>query len=517
MTNRHYIVHDNMLAGVEMTAPGHLVQPTQWRRAHNFHFTPMLEQVPLKVESDLSFSGKILWAGFVPTVSGVGYFLILTDEGLFYRDGSRPSGAAAKQSDERWATCVYNGRLYYTNPANPIRYSDGTRDRQLSGAPAGKYLLAWYDHLVVGWPTYKGASYPQRIMISHLYDFTQWDASSSNEADFYDLVEWQRADYPYIGITGMAELNGLLVVYTPTAIIPVQYVGLPKVIMVLGEQRVANVGNAFPWALVALDKVHFFYDGIEQNFFAYDGQQVLPIGDPVRKWFAETISPDAALQRKTWAYVDVEQREVHWVFIAGSSNTYNQELIFNYRQKAWSTADTKEFFCFCAGLQDLLTVGELEGTVGDLEGTIGDLGEGVELPRLYGATSKFLVDADSKTADGEFEGMESVLETGDFHYGSLHDMKEVDAVVVNAYHSGGDGAEVYVHGRQMLVDEGGNTDPNWATLSPVGMWTNNTTDGLLTFLAVAGRIFRYRFVFKKARAVKFLAFSAGVRGKGAER
>ena len=361
-STKQFPLHDNIIAGVDTTTPAHLIGPNKWRTQHNMRNTPVLEQVPHKYISDLTttldLSSDIRWLGVLPSaVPGRGKVLAMTATGLYQLDGTRLATLNDDGLFRRWATELYDGRLYYINDLNPLRmYSGGATDSAV-GTMCGRYLSFWYDHAVIGSPS----GFPNRVAISDLYDFSDMDPSKVGEADYYDLVEWQQADYPFTGVTGIAKLRGTLWVYTPTAIVPFQYVGLPKIIQLVDAQVVTRTGNTFPWSLVALDTVHFYYDYYEAMFMVFDGSAAQPIGEPIRQYMKDNLSTDLSLAAKMYGYVDVENREIWWPFVSTASTTgkYDKAVVLNYRYKTWFTASVENTLCFCNGSALVKSIADL--------------------------------------------------------------------------------------------------------------------------------------------------------------
>jgi hypothetical protein len=357
-----------------------------------------------------------------------------------------------------------------------------------------------------------------------LYNFTKWSPDATNEADHYDCVEWQQPDYPFSGITGLAKLGGTLWVYTPTSIIPIRYTGLrggERVIQVIDDQVLTRVGNTHPWTLVALDRVHFFYDGIENNILAFDGQTLSPVGEPIRQYLEDNLNESPSLAAKMWACVDVESREIWWRFVSKtSSGTFDKAVVFNYRLKVWFTASTENVHAFCGSLFVNGTAGELTGEAQDLTGRVDQLGANeVEVPRIYGAeTGKLYRDeVEADATSGLVAQDDPVLESGDFLYGSLHAVKEARAIAVNA---GWDAVrdptmklEVGVAARDYLDDV-----VDWSrTENKAGDWTRSLPEGRLTHRERAGKVLRYRFVGRNSRGLKFTAYEPTVYAKEAEK
>ena len=376
--------------------------------------------------------------GFIPGgILGYGTPRIFTPTKVLDVNGSTlVSGLNDDGNFRRWAVAVYNEQLYYTNDLNQIHQHSASGDVVLSNAPQARYLLAWYDHLVAAYITQNGSFFPHRLSISELYDFNTWQPDKINEADFYDFVEWESSEYALSGVTGIAKLRNTMFVYTPTAIIPLQYVGKPKVIRIEDSGIITRVGNGMPWTLVALDNVHLFFDAIEGTFFAFDGQQIIPIGEPVRNFINQNLNTTPTLATKMYGYVDVDNREVWWPFVStGSSGAFDKAVVFNYRYKKWFTASVENIMSFSGRILTAFTVADLAGTVGSLTGTVGQLGLGTSgSPRLFGTdTGKIYREEVSTDADTVLISQDDpVLESADFVYGDIRTYKENDLMLINA-------------------------------------------------------------------------------------
>lgn len=513
-TNRPFLV-ESIEGGVDSSKPSHLVRPPQWLVAHNMRFDPRCEQVPLKkLHATLSGENDILALPMVPgATQGYGRVLVMTKDKLMRLDGTPlETGFSYDSQYRRWSFCFYNGFVYFTNELNQICRTDGISCAVVANAPKGRYVLTWYDHLVT--------AVGNKVLWSHLYDFTTWTPDATNEADHYDLVEWQNADYPFSGITGIGKIGGTLWVYTPTAIVPFRYTGIRQgTVQLVDDSVLTRIGNTYPWTLATLDRTHFFYDGIEQNFFAFDGSNPTPIGEPIRQYISDNLNPLPALAAKMWASVDVQNREIWWRFVSKDSvGPFDKAVVFNYRLRLWFTASTENIQAFCGSVFVNGTMAELTGTMEDLTGAMRDLlVSQTQIPRLYGADGGKLyrdeVPGDSTASLVASE--DPVLESGDFLYGSLHAMKEARAIAVNAswdpVRDSTMKLEVGVAARDYLDDS-----VDW-TVNKAGEWSRTLPEGRLTHEAKSGKVLRYRFVGKNSRGLKFTAYEPTVYSQGAEK
>ena len=516
-TIRKLFLHDATLGGVDTTLPAHLIGADKWRTQHNMRLTPGLVQIPKKVVEDTIGSADIRWIGALPTnTPGYGQVVLLTPAALVDIEGNTlGSGFSSDTVFRRWSTAIYAGSLYYINDLNVLQSFNGGTNATVSNAPKGRYLTFWYDHVVIGYPTVGGVPYPNRVQISGLDDFTDWTPTDSNEADFYDFVEWQQLDYPYVGVTGIAKLGGKLIVYTPTAVIPMSYVGLKKIFQVEDAGVVTRTGNTFPWTLVALGNVHFFYDAEEAMFLAYTGGQPEAIGEPVRQYMLDNLNTDIDLAMKMYGYVDSDYREIWWPFVSTAlSGAFDKAVVFNYKYKKWYTASVENVLSFCSRIRLFETFNDLTGTLNALAGTFNALGfAGQTSPRIFGSASGKVLREEISTDDvGDLLAADDpVLESADFHYGDLRTVKENDAVVLNAVWEDHDDVvqniEVRVRGREFL-----STLVDWThERTLVGVWTPQAIDGELNYPTRSGRVLRYRFKGINVRGLTFSAFSDRVR------
>ena len=467
-TTRQLVLHDNIIGGMDATTPAHLIGD-KWRQQHNLRITPLLQQLPKKVEVTPAMGVPITFIGIIPSyVTGYGQIVTLT----------------STTRDKRWSTALYNGTLYSSQDY---------------------YIAIWYDHYV--------RAIGSKVEISDLYNFTNFTPDATNEADYYDLVEWQQSDYPYSGITGIGKLGAMLWIYTPTALIPMQYVGLPKVIRVVEEGIITRVGNTYPWTLICLGNVHFFYEAVEGMFFAFSGGGAPEaIGEPVRSYIQQNINPNPALAALMYGYVDIDNREIWWPFVSkNSTGAYDLAVVFNYRYKRWFTASVEDVTAFCGSSFATSPISSLTGTIGALTGTISALGLALSATARQFGTGTGQTLREEQVTDSTstlLPADDPVLESGDFHYGDIRTQKENDAMVINAWWKWIEAdqqlIEVRVAVREYLGD-----NVHWPD-DPNGTWTPKIQDAILTYAPVNGRVIRYKFTLKNTRMAIFSAFSDAV-------
>lgn len=364
-----------------------------------------------------------------------------------------------------------------------------------SPQPMAAYIEVFFDHLFAANLIYKGQNAPWQVRWSHLYDFTKWEPSPENEADFYDVVGWQEADFAENGITGMKKLGDTLLIYTPDAIVSGSYIGLPKVMHF--RPLDTTQGNSFPNTLASNGESHFFYDEKVQDFFRLDkGGAIKSIGQPIKQQVLDKTT--IAQRRAMFTQVLTDFEEIWWTV---DDDTFVDIFVFNWRYEKWFIRSRR----MGATLRPLMSIGprtgyraktvdELTGTIDGLTGQMNDLVSTISLGesyRLYGDNvgqvlrDHISTDLTSDLLDGQLP----FLETGDRVYGDAYTRKETDAITIHAAFRSGTGG-----GIQVVLLKRENMGSALVSVN-VGTWDLNTPHRRLTFPRQFGTSFRWRFTF----------------------
>jgi hypothetical protein len=309
-----------------------------------------------------------------------------------------------------------------------------------------------------------------------------WEPAQTNEAEYIDFEEWARHDIPFYGVTGIRRLGNLQIVYTPTAIFGVRYVGKPKIVQ--WDPLVEDRGSGLVYGLCGHASRHFFFDGVEGDFFAFDGQSVTSIGGPSIDKFVEAMSTDWTVAQQTWAYTRPEFQEAVWVFKTTGSTTYDKKLVYNWNTNEWHWASCEDERAFGGGTGQLVTSADsLVGTLNALVGTADAQGvSGTSVPCLWGSGDSYVlrevVDADAETT--YLAQDEPYLVTPDVHMGTLDLVKELDRILVNAKYIYGDGIEVSMSVRESLTDT--------VEYKTMGVWKPGCHANTLDFHGLSGMV-----------------------------
>jgi hypothetical protein len=261
----------------------------------------------------------------------------------------------------RWDWVKHSSGVFACNQSNPVVWIPGSNPRFLqnvlgtyaAGPPGvftgkgpftgGRYIECFYEHIVLANITECQdratassalALYPNRIKWSDVFNFTQFVASSTNEADFYDLSTSTSGSQSISDITGMRKIGPALFTYTRDEIWQTRYVGLPQVF--LTSRLCTQRGNIFPYGLATDGNRHFFW--YYDDCYMFDGGGApTSIGQRVKNEFFSRLSSSQTLKDRTIASVNKYRNEVTWFFCSTSNVTGypDQKVVYNWRDQTW--------------------------------------------------------------------------------------------------------------------------------------------------------------------------------------
>ena len=371
--------------------------------------------------------------------------------------------------------------------------------------PSALYLVMFRDHLVAGAiANFKGDRNLERVMFSDLRKFGIWEDAQTNEAASYYLSNNNETGEAVEGCTGIGELNQQLLLYTATSVEAVEYVGLPTVYA--KRKLKAEIGNCFPYTLIPTSFAHFFISD-ENIYMVSEDFTISPIGDPIKNFLFENLTPDLTHRYKIHGWLDRTEDYVWWAFsskdaVAGELDTV---IGYNYRMQAWTdykTADVQSFAQLTI-VNAGLTIDELTGTIDGLTPQqINDLSQQTNFKglRAYGHVNCKIM------SEGQFAGedvendlvdpKEPEVETPDMMYGAPEVMKEIKSIGLDASYDLAtcDGIEIFVSVREKLLDP--------VVYTSVGLWTTAIYEKRKTFSPRAGRVLRFKFVWRATDPTK---------------
>ena len=348
--------------------------------------------------------------------------------------------------------------------------------------PSGRYVRVFFDHLVIGAPTYRGSDMPHKTMWSDLYNFSQWVPDSSNEADSYTHSEFQRGDDIVRGITGLAHFGEMLLIFTPSCIYAMEYTGLPRVMRV--HPFIKDFGNGLPYASAELHSSVVWCDVHHGSFFAFRGEGPEDIGKPIADYFFNDVSNESSELMLTKALVSRKYHEVAWHYVSKVSpdGGYDKAVVYDYVNNAWAVRTLTDVSAIGMWNKRGLTVNEMTDLVDDVDTIVNESEDsGEQLADVVAGKYVGRHELSSDTEASLDAQSAPVLETGDLLYGSMQTIKEVSSIWIDASTA----VRVEVSAREFIDDT--------VNYVHVGTWTKNLAERVLTFAPIVGRILRYRF------------------------
>jgi hypothetical protein len=407
----------------------------------------------------------------------------------------------------RWATVAYNRQVFFTNDLNPIAFTDGSACFRYSNSqPSARYIDVFFDHLVIGWPSVNGCPAPTRVQWSDLYRINQWRPSPKNEADGYDVEEWCRTDFPLHGCTGLGRVGNMMWVYTPTAIVSMRYQGRMRApvfgqgltgsltgsggpIMVLGDKVLKDIGNSLMYSLVVYKDMHYFWDGIEQDFYRFNGEQVESIGIRIKQYFLSTVNKNWALFQATWGYARPGRQEIVWVFVSNkqTSVVFDQAIVYNWKTGKWYTQSTENLFCFTGASLPAGRADDLIQPAARLPGTADQMLVASSVaPPMWGTGTGLARESVSSDLDSALLPQDlPTLVTKDYGYDDLEHIKEASSIVLHATDRYANGVNVSLSVRDNLDDP--------VVYPTLTLYSYDPEEKRFGLPRNAGRLLRYKF------------------------
>lgn len=205
----------------------------------------------------------------------------------------------------------------------------------VADAPSGRYMIIADSHLMLLNVVEGGTSAPVRVRWSDLYNPERWDIATDSEADFYELSPDDSEG------TGLSYQRGLTIIYTRSRIWTARYT--PGNETTVGkfkfETLYNDVGNIYHGAKISVKEVDYFIN--KDNFYKLEGFQLSEIGDPIWKYFSETIV-DTNFQNTVLALNDSSRNEVSWTYDHVDGMRWS--VVYNYKENKWSDRDPQDVY-----------------------------------------------------------------------------------------------------------------------------------------------------------------------------
>lgn len=286
---------------------------------------------------------------------------------LYLRDGNTwndVSGSAYTcPSDGFWSFVNFGDLLIATNGSNaPQKYdvSSASVFSALGGSPpTAKYVTIVREQVVFANVT----GYPQRVQWSGIDNAETWAVSQTTQADYQDLL----GDHGDItGIIG----GDVGYVFFERAIFRMDYVNVPGIFQFTRVEQAR--GCAAPASLVPQGRVVYYL--AEDGFYAFDGQQSIPIGaNKIDRTFLDNLAADYAF--RVIGGIDPEKKIVQWGYPGPSSSSGNPNslMIYSWSTQRWSTASQNGLQWMFTDLVPNTTLEDLDNINNSLDNIPGSL------------------------------------------------------------------------------------------------------------------------------------------------
>lgn len=164
---------------------------------------------------------------------------------------------------------------------------------------------------------------PDGWFCSGLYDHTIWTPASATQC-----AKGRLLDTPGRLLAGRA-LGNDFVAYKANSMYLGRYVGLP---LIWEWQRIpGNVGTFGQESVVSVNNAHYFIG--KDDIYVFDGTQVRPIGNGIKKWFFSNLN--ATTRANIRGIADATRDLIYWYYPTQSTGALDACIVYNYRSDAW--------------------------------------------------------------------------------------------------------------------------------------------------------------------------------------
>lgn len=292
-----------------------------------------------------------------------------------------------------WSGIMHNDAFFYTNGVDPIQVkaSFSATGTNLASAVSPTTYQAWAlvslkDHLCLyhlienGNEHYKRVSWTIKGPLTLSAGTTDFDSGTAGAIDLQDAVGEIRAAVP---------LNAGAAIYCERSIHLQTWVGGDQIFQF--DKVSPNIGIPGRRCVFSYSNVNYILS--HNNVFAYDGNSLNPIGDPVKQAMFSEINPTAI----GTSFLDYDPRENELLVYVPVATATEPNVCWVYRitDDSWARKLREHS---CAGRfsrKSGLTIGELVGDIGAQNFTFGEalVRADAEI-RLFGDPSGRLVQHD---------------------------------------------------------------------------------------------------------------------------
>ena len=233
------------------------------------------------------------------------------------------SGSTEPKWEKDMSTTIKDNRCYWV----------GCGSLEVEGSSAvtvrAQSVEDYKDFLFLANTEEDGDLYPSRLRWSQWQNPRLWhnNEDGSGMAGYVDVNDIEGR------IITIKKIGDTLAIYKERGIIAINYTGGDTVFS--KELITTKAGLVSPNAIIVLPHSHVFIG--KDNIYEYDGNTVVPIGDPIRKWFFKDLtSIDRIL-----GYYNEETKDIVFAYDNSGEDTLNRNkaITYNTYTHAWSVRD----------------------------------------------------------------------------------------------------------------------------------------------------------------------------------
>lgn len=247
--------------------------------------------------------------------------------------------------------CPYGSFMLATNGTDPIKKFDPTSPTTMTtlaaGAPTARFLAVVRGFLMAGY----AAGLPLRVQWSDTGSPTTWTTGGSSQAGTQDMASGGDITGIVGGEYGLVFQENRITRWSATGDDTIWQV----------DELVTDIGCALPKSLATVGKVSMFWSN--RGFMAFDGTSIAPIGTEKVDRFFQSL-----LDRNYTDYMSAVIDPLRSLYIVSipSANPPSSALIYNYVEKAWTTAPIATPLMF-QGLSLGVSIDSMDAIYGNLD------------------------------------------------------------------------------------------------------------------------------------------------------
>lgn len=280
-----------------------------------------------------------------------------------YTDVSRTTGGTYScAADQLWTFAQFGNITLAAQKADKIQASTAGNFATITSAPSAA-IVETVGNFVFAFDTNESAygDSPDRWWCSAIGDHTDWTPAIATQSATGRLIAGQGK------ITAAKRFGERIVAFKRNAMYVGSYTGAPFVwdwqqvqgsVGCLGKTAAVEVGTA--------EEPRLLFMGAD-NFYAFDGSRVEPIGGPLRELVFRTLALNYA-QLCTTAH-DRVQKLVYFFYPTGSSDAVCDKcVVYHYATGRWGRADIT-----IETALDFISAGVTYDSIGSLYSTYDDM------------------------------------------------------------------------------------------------------------------------------------------------